>query len=95
VYVPSAIFSVSREELLGPREVALRAVVPVGHLDGVEACALRDDSLLDHQVERAVRVVGGGQRLVVRALVDVDQVADSHVFSLRSDLSRASLTAAG
>jgi hypothetical protein len=67
-----------REELLRAGEVALGPAVAVRNLDRVEPRALGDDPFLDHQVERAMGVVGARQGLVVPALVDVDQVSDPH-----------------
>ena len=70
-----------REDLLGPGEVALGAAVPVRNLERVEARLLGDDPLLDHRLHRVVSVLRRGHRLVVAALVQVDQVADPHCSS--------------
>ena len=72
-----------RQELLGAGVVALGAPVAVRHLQRVEAGLLGDDALLDHLLERAVHVLGRRHRLVVGALVDVDEVSDSHARLLR------------
>ena len=72
-----------RQQLLRPRVVALGAPVAVGHLERVEAGLLGDDPLLDHLLERAMDVVGRRHGLVVRPLVDVDEVSDSHARLLR------------
>ena len=48
----------------------------MGHLQGVEARLLRDDPLLDHRLHGVVSILRRGHRLVVAALVQVDQIAD-------------------
>ena len=72
-----------REQLLGPGVVALRPPVAVRDLQRVEARLLGDDPFLDHLLERPADVVRRGHRLVVRPLVDVDEVPDSHSMLLR------------